>query len=237
MRKRWWYGGLAMIGVMIALGAGTPASAQSGPASRTITVLADGEARAEPDIAIINAGVQTDGSTPREAITKANDQMQGVIDALKGMGIAAADIQTSGLNVFPITAPPDRASGGPPPVTGYQASNNVTVTIRDLSQVDAVLDGLIEAGVTNLGGLRFTVSDTAGLHQRALADAVQAARPLAQAAAQAAGLTLGDVDAIEEVSGANVPMFGGAGKGAGSVPVEPGSLSFTVTVRVTFRIA
>jgi uncharacterized protein YggE len=234
MRYRWRLAALAAV-ALAALAAVSPAAAQE--RGRVIAVIADGQARAEPDVAILNAGVQADGQTAREALDGANGQMQNVLAALQGLGIAQEDIQTSGVNLFTLTAPEKPGPGGLPEVIGYRASNNVTVTIRDLSRVDAVLDAVVGAGANNLGGLHFTVSDTAAMHERALADAVGQARPLAEAIAKAAGLPLGEIESVEELSTFGGPIPAAAGKGAGLSTVEPGTLTFQVQVRVTFRVA
>lgn len=232
-------GWLRLALILVALGgtlaALSPASAQT--PGRTVTVIAEGEARGEPDIAFLNAGVEANGATPREALARVNDQMQAVLAALQRAGIAGEDIQTSGLNIFTMTGPPERTPAGPPVVLGYRASNFVSVTVRDLSRVETLIDALVEAGITNLGGLRFGVSDTTALHQRALADAVLQARPLAEAAARAAGLAVGEVESIEELSGFGGPAPEAALSGRGGAPVEPGMLTLGVRVQVTFRVA
>ena len=227
-----------------ALGMAASAAAQPAP-SGTITVVAEGEVEAEPDIAFLNTGVQADAPTPREALTRANDQMERVIGALLAAGIPEEDIQTSGFNVFPLNDP--REPVGPVPAgpvppgrpqeQTYRAINTVNVTLRDLSRVDALLDALLEAGITNIGGLRFGVQDTAALHAQALAEAVRGARPLAQAAAQAAGLTLGEIDSISETFGGGGPVGEAAFAQHGGGPIEPGSLTLRVRVQVTFRVA
>jgi uncharacterized protein YggE len=218
----------------------SPAAAQQ-PPGRTVAVISDGEARAEPDIAFLNAGVQADGATAREAMTAANRQMETVIAALQAVGIAREDIQTSGLNVFPVyenerPPTPAPADSGPREPTGFRASNSADVTIRDLTQVEAVLEALLNAGITNLGGLRFGVSDTGAMHAQALAEAVRAARPLAEASAQAAGLTLGAVETVEELSDFSgpTPVAQSAARGGA---VETGTLTLRVRVRVTFQVA
>ena len=219
----------------VLLGGGT-VNAQTAP-GRTITVISVGEARAEPDIAFVGAGVQADGATPREALSAVNDRMTGVLNALRAAGIAPADIQTSGLNLFTLNGPPEPGSGSPPRVTGYRASNTVNVIIRDVNRVETIVEVLLDAGATNLNGLRFGVADEEGLHARALADAVQKARPLAEATARAAGVTLGQVASIAELSSGGGPESQAAlNRGAGGDFVSTGTLVFTVRLEVTFQV-
>jgi uncharacterized protein YggE len=162
--------------------------------------------------------------------------MQVVLDALGRLAIALEDIQTAGPNVGPVFDKPGTPEGGPPQPTGYRASNMVIVTLRDLGRVDGLLDALIAAGITNLGGLQFGLRDMTALHARALEDAVRQARPLAEAAARAVGLTVGDVDSIEEVSEVLPgPKAGGLGVGAAAA-VAPGTITVDVRVKVSFRV-
>ena len=242
MRSRWFRLLLALAGAGAATLMLSPASAQplGQVQGRTITVIAEGEARAEPDIGFLNAGVEADGATPREALSRVDDQMRAVLAALARAGVAREDIQTSGLNVFSITGPPERSGpGAPPQVVGYRASNSVNITVRDLTRIEAIIDAIVEAGITNLGGISFGVRDTLALHRSALTDAMQQARPLAEAVAQTVGLTLGEVESVEEISGVGGPVpaaqFGGARSAAG--PVAPGALTLQVRVQVTFRVA
>jgi len=224
----------AALGAVL-LSAGVADAQQTGP-GRTVTVISEGEARAEPDVAFVGAGVQADGATAREALGAANDSMAAILSALQAVGIAPADIQTSGLNLFSLDAPPG-PDGGAPRVTGYRAVNSVTITIRDITRAEAIVDVLLGAGATNLNGLRFGFSDEAALHQRALADAVQKARPLAEAAARAAGLSLGPVANITELgAGGPGPEFAAAQRGGGGDAVASGTLVFTVRVQVTFTV-
>jgi uncharacterized protein YggE len=193
-------------------------------------------ARAERDVALVGAGVQADGATPLVALSAVNDRMAGVLSALQAADVAPADIQTSGLNLFTLTGPPEPGSTGPPRTIGYRASNSVNVTIRDISRVESIVDVLLDAGATNLNGLRFGFADEAELHARALADAVQKARPLAEAAARAAGLTLGPVATITELSSGGGPEAQAAlGRGGGDF-VSTGTLLFTVRLEVTYQV-
>ena len=225
---------------LVAVGMGslaTPGQVHAqAPAPRTITVVSEGEARAEPDVAFLTAGVTTDADTPREALSTANARVAEVIAALRAAGIAQADIQTAGVNLFPESGPPERP-GAAPVTTGYRAANTVSVTLRDITRVEAVIETLLAAGITNLQGVRFGVADQTALHQRALANAVQQARPLAEAAATAAGLTLGPIVTISEaISGGPGPVVSAAERGGGGGFVAGGTLSLTVQVQVTFHV-
>lgn len=227
--------GLPLAALLVALLAATAAGAQADRPG-TVSVIATGEASAPPDIAFLSAGVEADGATAREALTKANDQIERVLAALRTFGIAPEDIQTQGLNVFTITSNPDRGDNTPPRVIGYRASNTVSITVRDITRVGALVDLLVAEGATNLNGVRFGIRDTEALKQRAIAEAVREARPLAQAAAAAANLRTGDVESITEVGGFDEPSPVAAAAQRGGDFVAGGSLTLRVQVRVTFRL-
>ena len=228
---------LVLLAVVAGGLAAVPVRAQAPAVGRTVSVIADGEARAQPDIAVLTAGVEATEATPGEALTRVNEQIAGVIATLRRFGVAEDDIQTADLSLFSLVEGPDRPGGGPPGVIGYRATNTVSVTARDLARVNALIDALVSAGITTLSGLRFDVSDRDALHARALADAVAAARPLAEAAARAAGLTLGQIASIEEVGPGGDVAARQLGLGAApGAAVQPGTLTLQVRVRVTFLV-
>lgn len=226
---------LSLAGLLGGLLVATAAGAQADRPG-TISVIATGDASAAPDIAFLSAGVEADGATAREALGRANEQIERVLAALRAFGIAPEDVQTEGLNVFTITSNPERGDNTPPRVIGYRASNTVSITARDITRVGALVDLVIAEGATNLNGVRFGIRDSEALKQQAIAEAVREARPLAQAAAAAANLRAGDVDSITEVGGFDQPTPAAASAQRGGDFVAPGSLTLRVQVRVTFRL-
>ena len=131
-----------------------PALAQTVPPP-AISVTGEANVSVAPDQAQIDGGVTSDAKTAREASDANNAAMGKVLLALKGAGIEAKDYQTSRLSLQPQYAP-NRA--GPSPITGYRASNRVTVRIRDVTKVANVIDVLVGAGANDIGGINFTVS-------------------------------------------------------------------------------
>jgi uncharacterized protein len=228
-RYRWLL--LLLVSLLLSLAAG--GTLQAAAPDQTVSVLASGEAHAPPDLALVTGGVDVSAATPRAALQAASMQLAGVVAALHQLGIADADLQTTGLSVFPLYGKPDQA-GPAPDVTGYRAVNTLTITVHDLAQVDAVVDALVQGGGSVLQGVQFGLSDPAALEQQALADAVRRAQPLAAAAAQAAGRSVGAVLAIEQAGG-STPLPVGVGKG-GSGAVQGGTLTVQVQVTVTFAL-
>ncbi len=132
------------------------AAAEEKPVQRLITVTAAGQVSAEPDMARITSGVLTDGATAREALTRNSEAMRKLIEGLKANGIEAKDIQTSGLRIDPRYTNP--REGEAPVISGYQVSNEVMVTARDLDKLGDVLDALVTLGANQMNGLSFEVS-------------------------------------------------------------------------------
>jgi uncharacterized protein len=214
----------------------TDAAAHAG----VVVVVSPGQAKGTPDMAMFRAGVDASGSTPNDALQQTDAQMQSVLSTLRQFSIADSDIQTSGLNLFPIYAATSPDDNGPAQINGYRATNGATINVRDLGKLSPMLEALANAGISDVGSVQFGISDTSALHAQAIADAVQRSRPLAQAAAGAAGLTLGGIQAIEELSPTGATAFasgGGLGGGQGGTPVQAGSLTVDVQVQVAYGVA
>ena len=152
----------------------------------TINVSGSGTVSIAPDIAIINLGVLRQAKTAREALDANNAAMADVIAAMKAQGIAEKDLQTANFNIQPRYQRFKRTTTGPqkpPQIVGYQVSNQLSVRIRDLKKVGAVLDQSISLGVNSGGGIQFANDDP----QEALAEARKKA--VKSAMAKAAALT------------------------------------------------
>jgi uncharacterized protein len=209
------------------------------PKEHTITVSGAGRVIIAPDVADLRLGVSITKPTVKEARALAADQMTKVIAALKKLGIAEKDIQTTGLSLQPQYTYP---SSGNPRLTGYTLLNAVTVTIRDLDKLgDAVDDGLA-AGATTLDGVWFRVDDPSGAQRQAREQAVADARAHAGTLASAAGVTITGVASISEVSAPGPqPMFyEGARLQAlaadAATPIQVGTNEVVVTVTVEYLI-
>ena len=148
-----------------------------------------------PDLALVDGGVTSEAKTAREASDANNTAMGKVLLALKGAGIDEKDVQTSRLSLQPQSAP-NRT--GPSAITGYRASNRVTIRVRDVTKVASVIDTLVGAGANEIGGINFMVSQASKLLDEAREKAVADARRKAEIYAKAAGVTLGAPLSISE---------------------------------------
>ncbi len=187
-----------------------------------------------PDQAQIDGGVTSDAKTAREASEANNAAMGKVLLALKGAGIEEKDTQTSRLSLQPQYAPNRTGSS---PITGYRASNRVTIRLRDVTKVANVIDVLVGAGANDIGGINFTVSQPSKHLDEAREKAVADARRKAEIFAKAAGVTLGEPLSISE-EGAPAPLFRGkmAAPMAAGAPVAQGEETLSVTVNVSWAI-
>jgi len=211
-----------------------PALAQTVPPP-AISVTGEATVWVAPDQAQIDGGVTSDAKTARETSEANNAAMGKVLLALKGAGIEEKDYQTSRLSLQPQYAPNRTGSS---PITGYRASNRVTIRLRDVTKVANVIDVLVGAGANDIGGINFTVSQPSKHLDEAREKAVADARRKAEIFAKAAGVTLGEPISISEETGAPAPMFRGkmAAPMAAGAPVAQGEETLSVSVNVSWAI-
>jgi uncharacterized protein YggE len=208
-----------------------PAWAEALPPA--ISVTGEATVSVPPDLAEVEAGVISDAKTAREASETNNATMGQLLLALKAAGIDARDIQTSRLSLQPQNAPNRTGSSA---ITGYRASNRVTVRLRDVSKVAGTIDMLVGAGANDIGGINFMVSQASKLLDDARSQAVADARRKAEIYAKAAGVTLGAPLVISE-GGAPGPMFRAKfAAPMAATPVAQGEETLSVTVNVTWAI-
>jgi uncharacterized protein YggE len=211
---------------------------QVAPQLPYIAASAVGEARIVPDRAMVSVAVESHGESAAKAAADNAAMQTRVIDAVKAVGIAAAQIRTAGYNVFPEYA---QSSGKGPRVTGYRAQNTVQVEVRDIATVGKVIDAALAAGATNIGGVNLFASNTDAARKEALQKAVAKARLEADAVATAAGGSLGTLLEITiDPINTPQPMRGGvlaAMVSAAPVPtpVETGEIVVQALVRARWQ--
>lgn len=213
------------------------ASGQTQPdtdSQRHITVTGHGEVQAQPDMATVIVGVETEAPTAQEALERNNQQMNNLLAALRDLGIADEDLQTRSFNIYPHF---DDQPGGENEIVGYVVRNTVAVTVRDLSQLGIVLDTAVAEGANIVHGINFSIADTSELRQQALERAFEDARTKAEQLAQVANVQLQQILVINEGGGVAPPRpFAGGQAVESEVPVEPGQQAVTATVQVVFAI-
>jgi uncharacterized protein len=203
---------------------------------RSITVKGDGRIKVKPDTATLSLGVQATARTATDALTQTNASAASLIAALKDGGIGDDDIATSGLSIYP------QFNEGGVAVSGYHASNDVTVIVRDISKTGQIID--VAAGSAGdhitVGGVSFFTDDVEAVIGLARVEAINNARKRAREYAEAAGVTLGAVQQISELSiGSPQPLFARAATmdfQRSSTPIEPGMQDLSVSVTVVFGL-
>jgi uncharacterized protein YggE len=219
---------LATAGTLLA----APVSAQIVPPA-SISVSGEATVSVPPDLALVDGGVTSDAKTAREASDTNNAAMGKLMQALKGAGIEAKDIQTSRLSLQPQSAP---NRSGPSAIVGYRASNRVTIRVRDVTKVANVIDTLVAAGANDIGGISFMVSQASKLLDEAREQAVADARRKAEIYAKAAGVTLGAPLSISEEGPPGAMPFRRMAGMAAAAPVAQGEETLHVTVGVSWAI-
>ncbi len=194
-----------------------------------------------PDTATIGAGVQTLAPTATAALRENSVKMDALIKAVKARGIAAKDIQTSGITLNPQYDYNNRTEGLPPRFTGYQVSNEVRVKTRDIASLGDLLDALVAAGGTTINGPNFAIDDDAALLVQARTRALARAKSQAQFYAAQTGYGSARLVAITEAQsyagGPPMPVMAQMrDASAKSAPVEPGQVATAVNLTVQYRL-
>ena len=224
--------------------AAAPAMAQSAPdaafRATTFSLAAFGETRIAPDMATISLGVQTENPTAAEALKANSARMTQVIAALRKAGIAERDIQTSGLN---LNAQYAYEQNLPPKLTGYQASNQVTVTVHDLARLGQAVDATVSAGANTIGGISFGLQNPEAAEDTARLEAVKALQAKADLYAKATGYKVVRLVNLGEGGGYSpapqpMPIYAMAKREmADSTPVAAGELKVRIDVSATYEMA
>lgn len=208
-----------------------------------ITVSGRGEVVVSPDTGFFEGGVSVTAKTVAEARESAAKAAEAFISSVKGNGVDAKDIQTSGFAIYPqYVYPPN---GGQPSITGYQVTNTVSVKVRKLDTFSKVLDDAIVVGgdAVVVSGIRFGIEDDTKAASEARALAVANAKMKADELAKAAGAQVGDVLSIAEVQQqaevypVAAPRTGAAGFAYDTgTPIEAGTNKVAVNVTIRWSI-
>ncbi len=242
-RTRWLATGALAALLTVALGAPafgphpTLASDTTNPPEHTISVQGTGRVIVTPDVADVRLGVMLTRPTVAQARADAASAMSAVIAALKSTGIADADIQTALLSLQPVYDYNSKTN--PPKLTGYQLTNEVTATVRNLDKLADAIDGALKAGATTMDGVTFRRQDQTAAEKQARIAAIADARAKADTLASAAGVSISGVSSINELSATTpVPMAQAAVPSAdrAATPVQPGTLDVEIDVAVVYTI-
>ncbi|MEA9564766.1 MULTISPECIES: SIMPL domain-containing protein [Xanthomonas] len=235
-----------LLALSIAAGTAMTAHAQSAsnytiPNDGTLlNVSAEAEAKRVPDIATLSAGVVTQAADSNAAMRQNAEQMSKVMAAVKAAGIADKDVQTSGINLSPQYTYKENEA---PKIIGYQASNTVSLKVRDISKLGKVLDTLVAQGANDINGPSFSVDQPEAAYDEARVAALKKAQARAETYAKSLGLKVRRIVSISEGrSGGGVvrPMMMAASmrsaKAEMDTQVAPGESTLSITLEATFEL-
>src|SRR5438270_2949024 len=229
------------------LGAGslpTAAYAQQSPsitqtiAGSRLDISSTGEVTRVPDVAIISAGVVSRSATATGALQDAANRMQRVLAALKRAGVEDRDVQTSNISLNPEYR---YVENQPPQLTGYTASNQLTIRFRDIRNSGKILDALVSQGANQINGPNLTIDKPEAALDEARARAVAAGRARAELYARSLGMRIVRVVSVSESGGyaapPPMPMYARAEVAqAADTKIVPGGQKLQVTLAMTFEM-
>ena len=226
-----------------ALAAPTALSAQVAPVVQAITgtrldIVAIGTSSRVPDLAIISTGVQTQARTASAAIEQNAARMERVRAELKRAGIADRDIQTSSINLNPQYR---YADNQPPVLTGYVASNTVSVKFRDLKRSGEILDALVKEGANQINGPSLTLDKPEGAYDEARMKAIANGRARADVYARALGMQVVKLLSVSEAGSVNPSPIVVTGMRtqmaeAADTRIDAGEQELQVSVSMSFEL-
>ena len=204
----------------------------------TITLNGKGTVDHAPDIAMITVGVSVEAETASAAMSQQTTKMNGVFNAVKAAGIADRDMQTSNLSLNPVYDYPERQQ---PRIRGYNASNQITIKVRDLKNLGRTLDAVVKGGGNTIHGISFSIDKPESYQNEARVMAIKDAAAKAELYAQAVGYKVKRIVTVSEMDffPQPVPMMARMqmqDAAAEATPVAAGEVSLTQTVSVTFEL-
>lgn len=207
----------------------------------TISLSATATVDRQPEVAVVNAGVETEGKTARDAMQANAEKMEGLVKALTDAGIPRNRIQTSNFNLSPRYQARDRSRDDLPQIVGYVVTNQVNAEVRDLENLGETLDALVSNGGNRLGNIRFSLIDPKDAQDEARKKAMKEVLARADMLADIAGYKVKRIVTMSENAyGGGRPTVRNAVSFEASdvsTPVLGGEVSYSATVNVTFELA
>ena len=199
-----------------------------------LTVIGTATVTLTPDMAELTVGVETRADTVNGAVTGNSEALNAVIEALKAAGVAENDMSTRN---YYVGAEYDY-SVSPAALSGYSVNNNLTIIVRDIDMIGAVIDAATAAGANQVYGVTFRSSQMADGHDRALALAVQEGMRKAQLMAEASGRELGQLEGVQEngMQSYGVTVAYDTAARTSGTSIMPEELSVTASVTLTFEL-
>ncbi len=202
-----------------------------------LTVSAAGTKKVMPDVAYVTVAVTTQNKVMKKAQSANRETMNALYAALKTAGLTEQDIRTVNYSVYPLYD----YSNGSGVITGYQVTNSVELTIKDIDTVGDYIDIAAENGANANYSINFGLLDNSEYYNEALAEAVTKARAKADTIAAAGGYKIIGTLELSESQGYYNPPYKyydmAAESAAGApTPVTAGLLEITANVTIVFQI-
>ncbi|MFS4582433.1 SIMPL domain-containing protein [Phaeobacter sp. C3_T13_0] len=211
--------------------------AEEARVDRQISVTGEARIAVTPTLATITLGVTEESDEAALAMSAVSTKMVAVVDQLRSAGIAAEDMQTQQISLNPVWSQDRNHENGRRKITGFIASNTLSLRIRDLDRLGEVLDQVLTVGANDFRGLSFGVTDSAMVQDQIRGAAVKDALRKATQLAEAAGVELGAVRSIHDRdSGGGQPMMAMEMARSAPMPIEAGELTFGHSVSVVYDI-
>jgi uncharacterized protein YggE len=238
--KQAWLAALFLGAAFVPSAAGaqqTPAITQTVTGTR-LDLSVTGESTRVPDVATISTGVVTRSPTASGAIQQAANRMERVRAALKAAGIADRDIQTSNLSLNPEYR---YVENQPPQLTGYTATNQLSVRFRDIAATGKIIDALVREGANQINGPNLTIDQPEAALDEARGKAVVAGRTRAELYARSLGLRVVRVVSVSESGGGYsppppMPYVMAAQARAADTKIDAGEQKLSVTLAMVFEL-
>jgi uncharacterized protein YggE len=231
-----------LLACAIALGATAMTASAQTPAAHAhaegtlLSVSARGQASRVPDVATASAGVVTQAADASAAMRANAARMAKVMAAIRDAGVAEKDTRTTGISVNPEYR---YAENKAPEITGYRASNTVSIKVRDIDRLGKVLDALVASGANDINGPAFEIDAPEAVYDEARRAALETARARAAMYAGALGLRVRRIVSISEGGGFQPPqpmMMKAMARDAESTPVSPGETTLDANIDVVFEL-
>jgi uncharacterized protein YggE len=215
-----------------------PARAAETPSPPSISVNADGKVMATPDLAKLTLEVETQAGTAAAAGQENAKQASALLAAVKPVLGPQDKLRTLGYRLLPVHAYKDKTS--PPEIKGYRAVNQLEVNVLDVARLGTVIDTAMKSGATRVNGPYWSHSRLEELQRQAAVNALERARRMAEALAQAAGLKIKGVDKISTGINFVAPRAAGEArlmaKAASPTPLEVGEEEIIAHIQAVFLV-
>ena len=231
---------LIAIFILVSVLSASPLSAQDN--KRSLVLNGHGEVKMAPDMAIVDLGVESQGPTAKAALEANTRDMAALMATLRSSNIEDKDIQTSNFSVQPRYD--DKPNVNPPKIVGYAVNNAVSVAVRKLDNLGALLDKAVAGGSNQISNIGFTVAAPQEAQDAARRSAVKDALRKATVLTDAAGVKLGALQSMSEQGGGQIMPMAKMSRMAAApmaaqvmpVPVAEGQVSITVDVNMVWEM-